>query len=137
MDLREYKFCDFDIIRSWLQSHNHVEINRDTLPENGLIAFTKERDIAVGFLRLCEGDLSIIESFVTNPTAGFKEKKEAIDLLVMKLTKLSGKLGRKKIIGLSRTSSILNRAKKLGFIEIPEVVFVKKLDQSECCEVRV
>lgn len=96
------------------------EISMKTLPKIGYIAMMGKQPVAVGFLRRLEGGYAQLDTFATNPFLGSKIRNEGLDLVVKNLLDDAKSLRLNGILAITEDQGILNRAKSLGFNEIPQ-----------------
>lgn len=109
IDMLEYQKCP------WIS-----EISMKTLPKIGYIAMMGKQPVAIGFLRRLEGGYAQLDTFATNPFLGSKIRNEGLDLVVKNLLDEAKSLRLNGILAITEDQGILNRAKFLGFNEIPQ-----------------
>lgn len=97
------------------------------LPRIGYIVLDGENPVAAGFLRQCEGNYGVLDSFITDPTAPPEDRDKAMDLLMNRLINHSKKAGIKQLIGFTVDQFTLSRAKKFGMCATPFTTLVLPL----------
>lgn len=102
---------DFGEISSWWVKRNKNPPAREILPMHGRIV----PGIACGFLFRTDSALGLLEFFSTNPDAGLKTRKKAMDRIVSSLIEDAKRAGIKIVYGGTEHSSILKFVKKIGF----------------------
>ncbi len=72
--IKNFKVEYFPLLQKWLAEHGHMDISLDELPALGYAVCTDTGvPLAMGFLRLAEGNMAIIDSIAGNPDAKPKE----------------------------------------------------------------
>lgn len=96
------------------------------LPELGYIFFDGNRPIAAGFLRKCEGEMGIIDSFITSPGEPPELRNKALDILTKRLVHTANKLGISKLLAFSLDQNTIMRGLRHGFEATTHVIIIKK-----------
>lgn len=79
-------------------------------PANGYIVIDEfNYPVAAGFIRKCEGNIALLDGFVTNPCHNTLVRDKALDLLIKRLTKRAK--GR-KILAFTTDGCIIAKAIK-------------------------
>lgn len=128
MTVKSFKVEYFPLLQKWLDQHGHSDISLDELPALGYAVCTDTGvPLAMGFLRLAEGNMAIIDSIASNPTLKPREVSEAIDTLFEKLLQVATDLKIKYVVGATVRNSLVRRTtKKHGFVLSPFKLLVKK-----------
>jgi hypothetical protein len=128
MKVKSFTIELFPILQKWLDRHGHIEIVLDELPALGYAVCSDTGiPLAMGFLRLAEGNMAIIDSVVSNPDRKPREVSEAIDTLFDKLVQVSTDLRIKYLVGATVKNSLVRRTtKKHGFVLSEFKLLVKK-----------
>lgn len=87
------------------------------LPENGYIAFSQGQCVAMGFLRIIEGDYALFDAYITNPACLPIDRDEALDLITDALKLRAEDLKLKKVFAFTVNENIVERAISHGFSE--------------------
>ena len=109
-------------IADWLM---HRDMNGDLigdLPQIGYVVSERGEPIAAGFIRRCEGNYSLLDSLITNPTAPGDMRSSAIDVVVEQLIKISKELGLRSLVAHTKDKNTLVRAKRFGFQVLPHTL---------------
>jgi len=117
MKLKPFSIELFPILQKWLERHGHMDASLDELPALGYVVCTDTGvPLAMGFLRLAEGNMAIIDSIASNPDKKPREISDAIDMLFEKLLQVASDLRIKYVVGATVKNSLVRRTtKKHGF----------------------
>lgn len=103
---------DLDEVNSWLKAHNQKLFGyRDKLPKIGMIV----PEVAVGFLCQTDGNVGILDPFISNPKATSLDRHKALNQIADWCLVKAKDLGFKRCIMMSFEENILKRAENLGF----------------------
>jgi hypothetical protein len=129
MTIKPFKLEYFPLLQKWLDEHGHIDIALDELPALGYAVCTDTGvPLAMGFLRLAEGNMAIIDSIAGNPDAKPKEVSEAIDTLFEKLIQVATDLKIKYLVGATVKNSLVRRTtNEHGFVLSDFKLLVKKI----------
>lgn len=118
----------FPILQKWLERHGHIGLALDELPALGYAVCTDTGiPLAMGFLRLAEGNMAIIDSIASNPDKKPREVSDAIDMLFEKLLQVATDLRIKYVVGATVRNSLVKRTtKKHGFVLTEFKLLVRK-----------
>lgn len=94
----------------------------EDLPQVGRIAYYDDVPVAIGFLRMAEGNLGIFDSLITNPASPSDWRHVALDALGQEIISLARDKGCKRLLGFSINSDTLLRSEKHGFLKQPHTV---------------
>ena len=105
-----------------------MDIVLDELPALGYAVCSDTGvPLAMGFLRLAEGNMAIIDSIASNPNKKPREISDAIDMLFEKLIQTATDLRIKYVVGATVKNSLVRRTvKKHGFILTDFKLLVRK-----------
>jgi len=123
---------DWDYLPSWWKWWRWPEINRESLPLNGLgglMVYKGNIPIVTGFLYLTNSSATWLDWVVSNPEYKDKDRKEALELLIASLEDVAKAQGYSIIISLTRNIHLINTHKKLGYTvdEKPSYEISKKI----------
>ena len=118
MKVKSFSIELFPLLQKWLERHGHTDVLLDELPALGYAVYSEAgTPLAIGFVRLAEGNLAILDSIASNPDAKPREVSEAIDRLFEKLLQVCDDLRIKYVVGATVKNSLVRRTtKKHGFI---------------------
>ena len=116
VNLTTFKKKHIKVLNEMRKAYNLQEIGND-LPKIGFIAFSNSeyQYVAIGFLRMVEGNLAQMDGFITNPELSGDIRNEGINLIVKSLIEKAKSLKLKAIYAFTVDESILMRAEDTGF----------------------
>ncbi len=121
MLIREFKDTDLKHINDFFVKRETKAIELGVLPQHGLIAFEAGIPIAAGFLRCVEGQMAMLDSYITDPLADAALRDIALGRLTAKLIKLAKANNINKLMAFSVDKNTLLRACNHGFSVFPHV----------------
>ena len=92
---------------------------RDFLPENGTGGIMVEKNgvcIVAGFLYTTNSSVTILDWIVSNPKYKKKDRKQAIEKLLIDAENKIKKMGYKYAFSIGRSEHLINTHKKLGWL---------------------
>lgn len=120
------RFCeeDLDEVNDWYQAHGLKKIQKDLVPEYGLI----EDGVGCGFLYLTDSSICHVDGYVTNPSASQEKRAKALYEMTEMLSYMARELGFKKLVAFTQDPNIMERALMHGFKdEGMHFMFVKEI----------
>lgn len=99
------------------------------LPQIGYVAFKETQPIAMAFLRICEGDMAMIDGLISNPVASSADRHVALDEVISELIKEAKTLGIKSLLAYSIDEGTIKRACRQGFETKPNILLGMKLGE--------
>ena len=120
---------DFDILNKWLEIHEHPQVQIHELPKLGYVAVRNNEMMAIGFLRLCEGNFAMTDSFTISPfVKAPKIKAQAFDAITHKLTTVAKDLKISHLLAYTVKQGVVKRSIKVhGFQKVDHILLIKKL----------
>ena len=120
LTIRELSEADYeDILVGWWKDWKWIPPQRDFLPDNGkggIIVYDGDVPICAGFMYLSNSKLAWVEWIVSNKKYTNRVlRKDAIELLVSKLTEICKMVGCKYVYALIKHPSLINTYKSLGY----------------------
>lgn len=122
METRKFNINDLNFISNWLKARNLSTHVLDDLPRNGLIVMDGATPIAAGFIRLCEGNHGLFDSYITNPDMTPNARNSALDVLTLALIEESKALKLKVVLALTVDENTKVRSIKHGFVQLEHTV---------------
>jgi N-acetylglutamate synthase-like GNAT family acetyltransferase len=110
-------------INGWLP----FEVKFKDLPGHTFAVEHKNEIIAIGALRLMEGDVCFIDSFATKQEVQGKLRHQALEGLLTTLFELAKTLGFKRVFATTVEDCIVTRAEKHGCTLTNQRVLTKEL----------
>ena len=119
LNIRRLKDSDWETLVSWW---NHwpdwVNPPKDFLPENGtggLMVEKNNKPIVAGFLYFTNSTAVLLEWVVSDPDYKEKDKKKAVELLILSAENVCIQSGKKYMFSIGRNNSLINTHKKMGW----------------------
>lgn len=114
LQARRYTSSDKEIVDSWYKSRNQPSIPDHLLPAFGAIVDGH----AAGFLYVTDGGIALIENYITPEGISHFDRSEALDLVTECLIKKAEELNVVRVMCLTQSQAIYERAVKFGFDDI-------------------
>ena len=109
---------------SWLPlAYGH----RRTFPNRTYKFCEGSKIVAIAGFRMCEGNVCLFEGLATDPNESSESRKEAIKELTEYVPKAASRLGYKLILALTSESTVIQRAKELGWVVVPKTIIAQEL----------
>jgi hypothetical protein len=108
--MRPYAASDLSEINGWYAARNFPPVPREKLPENGRIV----PGVAAGFLYLTDSSIALLEGYVTNPSAGLRQRSCAIDEITRALLTEAKIRGASEVVAICAARGIERRAQAHG-----------------------
>jgi hypothetical protein len=121
-------------LREWLRRRSLGVGGVTELPGIGYLAaeIRKGTDaltpVAAGFLRMCEGNYAMMDSFVTNPEANPEVRNKALDKIVMLLMAEGKAKGVKSFLFTTLDANTKARGERFGFKPLPHALMALKVE---------
>lgn len=109
-------------IESWLDLRDLPIWSRRFYPAMGYVACMMNVPLAAGFIRFCEPDIAIFDSFITDPTFASHERHLALEAIIDKLFQEAKDNGYITCMAFTEEATIINRAKAHGFKIIAQTI---------------
>lgn len=103
----------------WKQWPKWVNPPKSFLPENGTGGLMVEKDkkpIVAGFLYFTNSDAVLLEWIVSNPDYREKDRKKAIELLILTAENVCKESGKKYMFSIGRNKQLIETHKKLDWV---------------------
>ena len=117
------KKTEIEKVNKWLP----FSVEAKDLPGHTFAAEDDNKIIAIGALRLMEGDICYIDSFATNQKVESKLRHEALEKLLTTLFDLAKNLGFKRVFATTIEDCIVSRAERHGCRLTNQRVLTKEL----------
>ena len=129
---RDLKESDWETLVSWWKWWRWPVVAKEFLPENGKGGIMIEKDnipIVAGFLYSTNSATVILEWIVSNPKYKDKDRKKAIEMLIIEAEELTKKMGYKYMFSIGRSKHLIETHKKLDWFvdDKPSYEITKKL----------
>ena len=109
---------DYEIICEWWRWWKWPVLPKDFLPNNAEGGFMVEKDnipIVSGFLYLTNSKVAMLEWIVSNPKYKEKDRKQAIEKLLIDVEDFCKSINIKYIFSIGRNKHLMNTHEKLGW----------------------
>jgi RimJ/RimL family protein N-acetyltransferase len=122
LKIRELNDSDYeDILVGWWKDWGWQPPQKDFLPDDGkggIIVYDDDIPICAGYMYLTNSRVGWVDWIISNRNYTNKElRKDAISLLVSRLTDICGLIGCKYIYALIKNESLINTYESLGYIK--------------------
>lgn len=122
LKIRELNDSDYeDILVGWWKDWGWQPPQKDFLPDDGkggIIVYDDDVPICAGFMYLTNSKVGWVDWIISNRNYTNKElRKDAISLLVSRLTDICELIGCKYIYALIKNESLINTYESLGYIK--------------------
>jgi len=129
---RDLNKNDWETLVSWWKWWRWPIVEKDFLPENGTGGIMIEKDdipIVAGFLYSTNSSTIILEWIISNPNYRDKDRKKAIEMLIIEAEELTKKMGYKYMFSIGRSKHLIETHKKLNWFvdDKPSYEITKKL----------
>ena len=118
MNTRILTGSDYEILSDWWKAWGWPVMAKDMLPDNGtggIMVENKGENIVAGFLYWSNSKLVWLDWIISNPNAGKKIRKQAIEMLILTAEQMVKDAGSKYIMSISRSNSLLKIHEKIGW----------------------
>lgn len=122
LTVRGLNKTDYDnILLGWWSDWGWTAPPKDFLPNDGtggIMVLDGDEPICAGFVYLTNSKVAWVDWIISNREYTEKQKrKDALDLLIASLTKLSRETGNKFAYALIKNQSLINRYERFGYIK--------------------
>lgn len=93
------------------------------IPSFALMAYNGENLVAFGGVRRVEGDIGMLDSFITNPEIDPQIRHIALDKITAKMIRLAAFYEVKMLLAFSEDGNTITRAETHGFTTFPNHKF--------------
>ncbi len=125
LNIRKLVENDWDTLVSWWLEWRYWKVAppKDFLPDNGTGGFMVEKNnipIVAGFLYFTNSQGVLLEWIVSNPKYKDKDRKDAVELLIIAAEEFVKKSGKSYIFSIGRNANLIETHKKLGYTVDPK-----------------
>lgn len=110
---------DYEVLCQWWKAWRWTPPNRDFLPQNGTGGVIIEKDgipVVAGFVYLTNSAVAWIEFIISNFDYKNPDRKEAINILILELSRIAADCGAKYLYTVVKSSHLEERYKEVGFV---------------------
>ena len=109
---------DYEELCSWWERWDWPILSKDMLPGEGTSGVMVSKDnvnIVAGFLYWSNSDLVWLDWIISNPDYKDEDKKQAIELLIKTAEEMVKSAGKKYMMSISRSNSLLKIHEQMGW----------------------
>ena len=122
LKIRELNDSDYeDILVGWWKDWGWQPPQKDFLPDDGkggIIVYDDDVPICAGYMYLTNSRVGWVDWIISNRNYTNKElRKDALELLLSRLTDICGLVGCKYVYALIKNQSLINKYVNLGYIK--------------------
>ena len=134
LNIRRLQEEDWETLCSWWDWWpGWVAPQRDILPENGKSGLMVEKNgvpIVAGFLYFTNGNVALLEWIISNPHYKNKDRKQALELLIVGSEEVCKKQGIGYMFTTTRSKTLIDMHSKLGWAvdKKPSYEIIKKIN---------
>lgn len=110
---------DYEVLCQWWKAWRWTPPNRDFLPQNGTGGVIIEKDgmpVVAGFVYLTNSAVAWIEFIISNFDYKDKDRKEAITILIVELSRIAAECGAKYLYTVVKNPYLEEKYKEAGFV---------------------
>jgi len=122
MEVKKFTMPYLCHLSTWLKVRGLETHVLNDLPKNGLVVFDGEQAVAAGFIRLCEGNHGLFDSYITNPSVSPYIRDNALNELTLALIEEAKTLKLKVVLALTVDENTKVRSIKHGFVQLGHTV---------------
>jgi N-acetylglutamate synthase-like GNAT family acetyltransferase len=115
-------------IALWMELRGLDAQDAQDLPQNGFVCEYDGVATAAGFIRLCEGNYGLIDSYITNPHASAEIRNKALNRLTEHLVHKARELKLKQLFAFTVDYNTKVRGTDYGFQLLPHALLGLGLD---------
>jgi len=119
-DIRLLNNSDYDILQTWWRFWRFPLPPIEVLPENGLGGIMLSKggvDIVCGFLYFTNSKIMWLEYMVSNPQYKEKDRRDAIETLIIELCEIGKNKGYKYVYTTLKNPNLIERFLSVGFVK--------------------
>lgn len=131
MEIRNFDMSeDLDILNDWLKTRGLAIKMAEDIPANGFVAVDDDMQIAMGFLRLCEGTVALFDGLATDPEAPSARRHIALNEVVSAIQQVAKAMDITQIICWSTDPTVITRSRAHGYKIMPHTLAIAELSHS-------
>jgi len=123
---------DYSMLEQWWKAWGWPAVSKDILPDNGtggVMVEYKDKPIVAGFIYWSNSGLCWFDWVVSDPEGNKRARPLAVKLLIETVEQMVKDAGKKCIMSISRSNSLLKIHKKLDWVvdETPSHEMIKRI----------
>tara|TARA_Y100001938_G_scaffold141767_1_gene212051 strand:- start:580 stop:975 length:396 start_codon:yes stop_codon:yes gene_type:complete len=116
LNVRQHRDGDYETIAKWWTWWKWPVIPKENLPSTGLMVEKGDTSIVSCYIYFTNSKGALLEWVVSNPEYREKDRKKAIELLLIAAEKMLKDQGVTYIFSIGRNKSLIETHKKLGWM---------------------
>lgn len=134
LNIRRLRESDWEtLVQWWNEWPKWIAPPKDFLPDNGIGGLMVEKNdlpIVAGFIYFTNSKGALLELIISNPKYKERDRKEAIELLIMGAEEVCKAQGFKYMFTVSRNKHLIETHKKLNWVvdKDPSYEITKKIN---------
>ena len=124
---------DYSMLEEWWKAWGWPPVSKDVLPDNGtggVMIEYKDKPIVAGFIYWSNSGMCWFDWVVSDPDGNKRARPLAVKFLIQTVEQMVKNAGKKCIMSISRSNSLLKIHKKLGWVvdEKPSSEMIKRIN---------
>ena len=124
---------DYSMLENWWKAWGWPAVSKDILPDNGtggVMVEYKDKPIVAGFIYWSNSGLCWFDWVVSDPEGNKRARPFAVKFLIQTVEQMVKDAGKKCIMSISRSNSLLKIHKKLDWVvdEKPSYEMIKRIN---------
>ena len=124
---------DYSMLEEWWKAWGWPPVNKDVLPDNGtggVMIEYEDKPIVAGFIYWSNSGMCWFDWVISDPNGNKKARPLAVKFLIQTVEQMVKDAGKKCIMSISRSNSLLKIHKKLNWVvdEKPSYEMIKRIN---------
>ena len=124
---------DYSMLEQWWKAWGWPPVSRDILPDNGtggVMIEHENKPIVAGFIYWSNSGMCWFDWVISDPEGSKRARPLAVKLLIQTVEQMVKDAGKKCIMSISRSNSLLKIHKKLGWVvdDKPSHEMIKRIN---------
>lgn len=124
---------DYSMLEEWWKAWGWPPVSKDILPDNGtggVMIEYENKPIVAGFIYWSNSGMCWFDWVVSDPNGNKRARPLAVKFLIQTVEQMVKDAGKKCIMSISRSNSLLKIHKKLGWVvdEKPSSEMIKRIN---------
>ena len=124
---------DYSMLEEWWKAWGWPPVSKDVLPDNGtggVMIEYKDKPIVAGFIYWSNSGMCWFDWVISDPDCNKRARPLAVKFLIQTVEQMVKDAGKKCIMSISRSNSLLKIHKKLNWVvdEKPSYEMIKRIN---------
>jgi len=124
---------DYSMLEEWWKAWGWPPVSKDVLPDNGtggVMIEYKDKPIVAGFIYWSNSGMCWFDWVISDPNGNKRARPLAVKFLIQTVEQMVKDAGKKCIMSISRSNSLLKIHKKLNWVvdEKPSYEMIKRIN---------